>query len=159
MLTSMFQFLIAAVLFAAGAFAARSAALTPMTREAFWSTFTRNMGYGLVNLSLVYLVFQDLLSVKNVEGVIAIGVSASLMWAYSVKQDFCLLVLLKDLGLIGRVGYVSSLAGFVAQESVGRLFAAGFSFVLLIICEFAMNKLTAGMVSIDNANDDGGMGN
>jgi hypothetical protein len=152
------EFFIGALLFALGAWVVRQSVLTDATRSAYWDNFLRNMGYGLTNVSAVYLVFQDLLSVRNLQGVIAIGVTALLLWAYAVRRIFCRQVLLEDLGRIGRVGFTTSLAGYVAQQSSGRLIAAGVSFVVMMLCVFAMNMLTSGNIPGEGNDDDGGMG-
>ncbi len=159
MLTSMFEFLLACLLFATGASVARSSMKTPGTRVAFWESFTRNMGYGLLNTSLVYLCFQDLLNVRNVQGVIATAVAAALMWLYSVRKEFSLTLFILDLGRIGRLVMTYSLIGYVAQLSVGRLYAAALGFCLWMVCIQVMNRLTLEDARRGTSDTDGGMGN
>jgi hypothetical protein len=155
----MFEFLLAALLFALGASVARLSMKTPGTRQAFWESFTRNMGYGLLNTSLVYLSFQELLNVRNVQGVIATAVAAALMWLYSVRKELSTTLFFLDLGRIGRLVMTYSLIGYVAQLSLGRLYAAALGFCLWMACILVMNRLTLAAARREISDNDGGMGN
>jgi hypothetical protein len=155
----MFEFFLGAILFASGAAVAYRSMRTDATRDAYWASFTRNMGYGLLNNAVVYLVFQDLLSVKNVPGVLAFAAAATVMWWTSVRREFSWRLVVVDMGRIGRLVFTYSIAGFIAQQSQERLLAAGLGYVLFEVCIFLMNHLSKNdPLVVEEPDTDGGMG-